>query len=265
MLLRTSRFLSEVKMAQVHISESNITIENKVFSASHYAREIHEDGQKRGTFRSYTVLVDGDNVTFRGCTFENLAGKGADVGQALALYLDGDNITLENCILLGHQDTLFLAPLPEKEIIPGGFLGPKQFTERKRRTYRFKNCRIEGGVDFIFGGATAYFDNCEFVSVEEGFVFAPSTPEDVAVGFVARECKFTAAEGIPGGSCYIARPWPDHAAVELIDCEIGAHIHPDGFDDWGKEHAHKTVRFVERGSRGAGASKSRALFVHVEE
>jgi pectinesterase len=251
-------------MLQYYINKSNITIENEVFSGSHFAKEMHEDGRAYGTFRTYTLLVDGDNVTFKSCVFENTAGKGKDVGQALALYLDGDNITLENCILRGHQDTLFLAPLPEKEIIPGGFLGPKQFTERKNRTFFFKNCRIEGGVDFIFGGATAYFDNCDFVSVEEGFVFAPSTPKDVEIGFVARNCRFIAGEGVGNGTCYIARPWRDYAAVELIDCYIGAHIHPDGFDDWGKTHAHGTVRFIESGSFGEGASAKRAHFVTLK-
>ena len=250
-------------MAQIHISESTLTIENRIFSGAHFAREIHSDGLARGTFRSYTVLVDGDNVRFKNCVFENTAGKGENVGQALALYLDGDNISLENCILRGHQDTLFLAPLPEKEIIPGGFLGPKQFSERKNHTYYFKNCRIEGGVDFIFGGATAYFENCEFVSVEAGYVFAPSTPQNVEVGFVAKNCRFTALDCVPPSSCYIARPWRDYAALELVDCYVGAHIHKDGFDDWGKTHAHATVRFSERGSFGEGASDRRADFVKL--
>lgn len=251
-------------MPQIRISESNQIIENKVFSGAHYAREIHEDGEKRGTFRSYTVLVDGDNITFKNCTFENTSGSGTLVGQGIALYLDGDGITLENCVLRGHQDTLFLAPLPEKEIIPGGFLGPKQFTERKNRTFFFKNCRIEGGVDFIFGGATAYFEECDFVSVEEGFVFAPSTPKDVKVGFFAKKCRFLAEKGVKKHSCYIARPWRDHGAVELVDCYIGEHIHPDGFHDWEKTHAHKTVRFTERHSYGEGANKTRAKFVKCE-
>ena len=240
-------------MAQIHISDNNITIENKTFTGSHFARELHEDGQKRGTFRSYTVLVDGNNVTFKSCTFENTAGKGEAVGQAIALYLDGDNISLEDCTIKGHQDTLFLAPLPEKEIIPGGFLGPKQFDERKRRVYHFKNCMIEGGVDFIFGGATAYFDNCEFKSVEQGYVFAPSTPKDVKTGFVAKNCRFTATESVADASCFIARPWRDFAAVELIDCYLGAHIDPRGFDDWGKLGAHTTIRFSETDSYGEGA------------
>lgn len=249
-------------MEQIHISESNITIEDKSFSAAFYAKEDMLDGTKRGTFRSYTVLVDGDNVCFRNCVFENTAGRGKDVGQALALYIDGDGITLENCILRGHQDTLFLAPLPDKEIIPGGFTGPKQFTERKRRTVHFKNCRIEGGVDFIFGGATAYFDDCEFVSVEEGYVFAPSTPEDVEVGFVASNCRFTAGDGVEKGSCYIARPWRNHAYVRLENCYLGEHINPRGFDDWGKVDAHNTMRFYEIGSYGPGANGDRPDYVN---
>ena len=249
-------------MPQVHISESNLTIENRIFSAGYYAKEDMPDGTKRGTFRTYSVLVDGDNVCFKNCVFENTAGRGKDVGQAIALYIDGDGITLENCVLRGHQDTLFLAPLPDKEIIPGGFTGPKQFTPRHRRTVYFKNCVIEGGVDFIFGGATAYFDSCEFVSVEEGYVFAPSTPKDVAVGFVAENCRFTATEDIAKHSCYIARPWRNYAYVRLENCYLGEHINPLGFDDWGKKEAHETVRFYERGSYGPSADGTRPYYVN---
>ena len=248
---------------QIHISESNQIIENKVFSGSYYAKEEMPDGSKRGTFRTYSVLVDGDNIHFKSCVFENTAGCGKDKGQAIALYIDGDGITLENCFISGHQDTLFLAPLPEKEIIPGGFIGPKQFTERKKRTVHFKNCVIKGGVDFIFGGATAYFDNCEFVSVEEGYVFAPSTPEETEIGFVATSCKFTAESGVGKGTCYIARPWRNHAYVKLENCYLGEHIHPSGFDDWGKTEAHSTVRFFESGSFGEGANAERPPYVQL--
>ena len=249
-------------MYGLHISESNITIENKIFSGSNYAKQEMPDGSKRGTFRSYSVLVDGDNVNFKSCVFKNTAGCGKDVGQAIALYIDGDGITLENCILDGHQDTLFLAPLPEKEIIPGGFIGPKQFTERKRRTVHFKNCIIKGGVDFIFGGATAYFEGCEFVSVEPGYVFAPSTPPDVEIGFVATNCRFTAEQDVEKGSCFVARPWRNHAYVKLVNCYLGEHINPLGFDDWGKTDAHETVRFYEHNSYGPGADGNRPDYVN---
>lgn len=249
-------------MAQIHISESDLVIENKIFSGCYYAREEMDDKSKRGTFRSYTLLVDGDNVHFKNCLIENTAGRGEDVGQAIALYLDGDGISLENCTIKGHQDTLFLAPLPEKEIITGGFIGPKQFTERRRRTFYFKNCRIEGEVDFVFGGGTAYFENCEFVSVEKGFIFAPSTPSDVEVGFVCKDCRFVAESGVENASCFIARPWRNYGYVKLENCYLGEHINPLGFDDWDKEEAHTTVRFFESNSFGPGAEGKRPDYVN---
>ncbi len=240
---------------QITLSKSNQVITGKTFDGSLYARMQHEDGRPYHTFRTQTVLADGDHITFKDCTFINSAGPGEKVGQAIALYLDGDDIHLENCTLSGHQDTLFMAPLPPKEYEKDGFLGPKQFTPRTDRTFYFKNCVIEGGIDFIFGGATAYFDDCEFRSVEPGFVFAPCTPEHVETGFVARNCRFTFSneKAVPEGSCYIARPWRDYAKVTIEHCFLDRHIAAAGWDDWGKEHAHDTVRFVESDSYGPGA------------
>ncbi|MBR4207885.1 MAG: pectin methylesterase [Lachnospiraceae bacterium] len=248
---------------QTHIDGEGLTIKGETYEGNISARAIHADGRPVHTFRSYTVLADGRDLFFEDCTFINSAGPGKDAGQAVALYLDGDGIRLKGCKLIGHQDTLFLAPLPEKEYEKDGFVGPGQFKERTPRVFYFEDCIIEGGVDFIFGGAEAYFKNCEFKSVEEGYVFAPSTPEGQKEGFVCEDCRFTAAEGIADGSCYIARPWRDHAAVRLENCYLGAHINPAGFHDWGKERARSTVRFVEKGSYGPGAEGKRAPFVKV--
>lgn len=253
-------------MGQYYISDSNIVIKDKSYYGNISAYEKHPDGKPFHTFRTYTALADGDNVEFRDCIFENSAGPGEEVGQAIALYLDGNNIQLKDCILKAHQDTLFLAPLPLKERIVDGFLGPKQFHERKNNTMYFKNCLIEGGIDFIFGGATAYFDNCEFKNVEPGFVFAPCTPEGVEVGFVARNCRFTASHDVPKGSCYIGRPWRIHGKVTIENCYLGEHINEDGWNDWSKPEAHNTVEFVEIGSYGPGAcNKKRPSYVKVIE
>lgn len=240
-------------MEQYYICEENHVIEGKTFSGGCSARDIFPDGKPCHTFRSYALLAEGKNLTFKNCLFENLSGPGRQAGQAIALYLDGDEIRLVDCVLRGYQDTLFLAPLPEKEREPDGFIGPKQHAPRTRRTMYFKNCLIQGGVDFVFGGATAYFDGCEFKSVEPGFVFAPSTPRDVKTGFVARNCRFTAGEGVPDASCYIGRPWRDYGKVRLENCWLGPHIRPEGWDDWGRPQCHDTVEFVEIGSQGPGA------------
>ena len=235
----------------ITLSQSGLRVEGETYTGGVGAFAIHPDGRPYHTFRTATVLADGDRMTFTRCTFLNTAGPGSAAGQGIALYLDGDGILLEDCVISGHQDTLFLAPLPEREIQKDGFLGPKQFTPRTERTFRFRRCLIEGGVDFIFGGATAYFEDCEFRSVEPGYVFAPSTPQHVPEGFVARRCRFTAAEGVPDGSCHIARPWREHGAVRLENCTLGAHIAPEGWADWGKPH--EGLRFEEYASSGPGA------------
>lgn len=238
---------------QYTISEDTVEIEGKTFTGDIGARQMHADGKPYHTFRTYTVLADGNNITFRNCMFENTAGPGSKAGQAIALYLDGDNISLYNCILKGAQDTLFLAPLPPKEYEKDGFLGPKQYTPRTNRTFYFKNCIIEGSVDFVFGGATAFFENCDFVSNDAGYVFAPCTPEETNEGFVVRNCRFLRKNGVPDGSVYLARPWRNFAKVTIENCFLDSHIHPEGFSDWNKPDAHHTVVFKESGSYGPGA------------
>lgn len=235
------------------ISINDRIIENQKYSGNRYAKEMHEDGRPYGTFRTSTVLVDGNHLIFRNCVFENNAGAGHLVGQAIALYLDGNDIVLEDCLIKGNQDTLFLAPLPEKELVPGGFLGPKQYEPRTPRKYIFRRCRIEGGVDFVFGGAEALFEECEFYSTEPGYVFAPSTPQGQEKGFTALNCRFTCASTVAEHSCYLGRPWRNHAKVTLKDCWIGYHIHPEGWHDWNKPEAHDTMEFVEINSSGPGS------------
>ncbi len=246
------------------LTERDAVIEDQIFTGNIGARQIHPDGRPYHTFRTASVLAEGSGTVFRRCVFENTAGSGRTAGQAIALYLDGDGIVLEDCIIRGHQDTLFLAPLPPVPYEKDGFLGPGENAPRTDRTVYLRRCLIEGGVDFVFGGATAYFDDCEFRSVEPGYVFAPSTPAHAEEGFVVRGCRFTAAPDVPDGSCYIARPWREHAAVRLENCYLGAHICPAGWDDWGKPT--EGLRFQETGSTGPGARlRERPAYVRTEQ
>lgn len=64
------------------------------------------NGQKYGTFHSYSVLVSGDDFTAEGITFENSAGPGAVAGQALAVYIDADRVVFRCCRFWGIK-TLF--------------------------------------------------------------------------------------------------------------------------------------------------------------
>lgn len=233
------------------------------------ASELLEDGFKRGTFRTATLLVDAKNVTLRNLTVENAAAPREAVGQAIALYADGDGFLCEDCRLLSYQDTLFTAPLPPTAVEPRGFVGPKQFAPRVPQRHIYRRCLIAGDVDFIFGGAAAWFEDCEIRSVDGradrsapyvGYATAASTPEGQAYGYVFSRCRFT-HEGLAPGSAYLGRPWRGYAKTLLIDCELGAHIHPDGFHDWNKKDAHSTIRYAECRSFGPGASQTRAPFV----
>ena len=97
------------------------------------------DGKPIGTFRTPTAQIDADDFTAEGLTFENAAGP---VGQALALRVDGDRVAFRHCRFVGWQDTVLL---------------------NRGRQY-FEGCFVSGHVDFIFGGATAFFDRCTIVA-----------------------------------------------------------------------------------------------------
>ncbi len=237
------------------------------------AFEVLEDGMKRGTFRTATLLVDAPNVALRNLTVLNDAAPRETVGQAIALYVDADFFTCEDCRLLSFQDTLFTAPLPPKEIKKNGFIGPKQFAPRTPQRHVYRRCLIAGDVDFIFGGAAAWFEECEIRNVDGrkdraapyvGYATAASTPEGQKYGYVFHRCRFT-HEGLAPGCVYLGRPWRNYAKTLLIDCELAEHIHPDGFHDWNKTEAHATMAYAECRSRGPGAAKARAPFVRIAE
>lgn len=228
------------------------------------ATAIHPDGMKNGTFRTYTMLVLADGCTLRGLSIENAAAPREKVGQCVALFVDGDLFTCEDVTLLSAQDTLFTAPLPPREVIPGGFLGPTQHLPRRPQRHIYRRCEICGDVDFIFGGAAAWFEDCDIVSINAytdgrvpgGYATAASTPEGQKFGYVFRNCRFLAGEGVADKTMYLGRPWREFAKTVLIGCEIGSHIRPEGWDDWGKPAFHQAGFYAEYGCYGPGSDTS---------
>lgn len=188
----------------------------------------HANIRKMGTFRTYTLKVEGSGITFRNLTIENNA---APLGQAVALHTEGDRLVFLNCRLLGNQDTVYT-----------GAAGTRLF---------FKNCYIEGTTDFIFGPSTAVFDSCIIHSKRDSYITAASTPSDVQVGYVFRDCKLTAADGV--SKVYLGRPWRPYAATVFIRCEMGSHIRPEGWHNWKNEANEQTARYAEYDNWGPGA------------
>lgn len=258
-------YRERLEITTPHITLSGEDAENTVIVYQDYAYDTMPDGEKRGTFRTPSVFIDTHHFTARNITFQNDAGQGDEVGQALAVYADGDVLCFENCRFLGYQDTLFTAPLPLKEMQPGGFRGPKEFAPRINGRHLYKDCYIEGNIDFIFGGATAYFEGCELFTIRRehqdvcGYVTAASTLEGQEYGYVFNHCRFTS--NCPEQSVYLGRPWRNHAKVVIMNSELGAHICAAGWHDWNKADAWETVFFAEYHNFGKGAEGERAPFV----
>lgn len=222
------------------------------------AFEKLNDGYCRGTFRTSTVLIDADNVLIENLTIENSAGIGSEVGQGIALFAEGDGLIFRKCNLIGNQDTLYTGPLPPFPNQHRGFVGPKEFSKRVNGRQLYDNCYIKGDIDFIFGSATAYFNKCLIESNDldnkiNGFIAAPSTPKGQEYGYIFYKCRFIS--NAQRESVYLARPWREWAQSVYIACEMGNHIHREGFHDWEKGDAEKTTFFAEYKSEGPGSKR----------
>ena len=183
-------------------------------------------------------------------SFENSAGEGKEIGQAVAVFTDGDFLFFNRCRFLGNQDTLYTYGRF------GKFGGIK-------RNY-FKDCYIEGTTDFIFGTSIAYFENCLIHSKKNSYVTAASTLQGQKYGYVFVNCKLTADEGVT--KCYLGRPWGAYAKTVFINCELGSHILPEGWHDWekeGKPDTKKNSYYAEWGSYGPGAQGPRVKWAHT--
>lgn len=195
-------------------------------------------GKPMGTFRTYTLKIQGSYITLQDITIENNAAK---QGQAVALHTEGDHILVQNCRLLGNQDTVYT-----------GVAGAR---------IAFYDCYIEGTTDFIFGPSRAWFENCEIHSKANSYITAASTPAGQEYGYVFNKCKLTADEGVD--KVYLGRPWRPFAATVFMNCEMGSHIVPLGWDNWRNKKNEETARYAEYNNHGTGAStKGRAPWSH---
>ena len=182
-----------------------------------------------GTFRTYTIWIQGSGFIAEDITFENSAGP---VGQAVAVHADGDRAVFRRCRLLGNQDTLLTA-------------------NQESRQY-YEDCYIEGTTDFIFGPATAWFERCHIHSKKNSYVTAASTVEGHEYGYIFNRCRLTAADRID--RVYLGRPWRPFAATLFMRCELGGHILPVGWHNWDNPANELTARYAEYRNTGPGAS-----------
>ena len=210
-----------------------------------YALNVNETAAQTDlSCKGTGVMVWAEGFSAENITFQNTSG---DHGQALALRVDGDRAVFRHCRFLGWQDTLMV---------------------NNGRDY-FDRCYIEGRVDFIYGSATAVFDHCEIHSKNGGCITAASTPKEKPHGLVFLDCKLTGdpapwagapAEPVKPGNApkaplaRLGRPWRPFGSVAFIRCDMGGHIKPEGWDNWGKPGNERSCRYTEYQSTGPGAA-----------
>jgi len=182
-----------------------------------------------GTFFSPITEVDCAGFEAENLSFENSFGVGS---QAVAISVHSDQAVFRNCRFKGWQDTLYAAS----------------------GRHHYRDCYIEGHVDFIFGNAAAVFDGCEIRSLGAGYIAAHRrTAPDEPTGYVFRRCRLTRAVAGPP-NVLLGRPWRACARTVFLDCWMDEHIRPEGWDNWGKAENEKTAWFGELGSSGPGAN-----------
>lgn len=186
------------------------------------------------TFTSFTAKISGNRFVAENITFQNSAGQ---VGQALALYVDADKAVFKNCRFLGNQDTIYT----------GG---------ENSRQY-FLNCFIEGTTDFIFGPATAVFQNCTVRAKSNSFITAASTTVGKKFGYVFLDCKILTDSNV--NKLYLGRPWRAHAKTAFIRCELPKVIAAEGWNNWSNPENEKTAYYAEYKNTGDGAEFSKRV------
>lgn len=209
--------------------------EGTVLTYDDYASKSNRFGENKGTSGSSSVYIYASDFYAENITFENSSGP---VGQAVACFVAGDRTHFKNCRFLGFQDTLYT-------------------WGRNSRQY-YETCYIEGTVDFIFGASTAVFDRCQIHSKSGGYVTAPATPQGTVYGYAFYDCRLTADAGLDK-QVYLSRPWRPYAQAVFVRCQLGNHINPEGWNNWGKESNEQTVFFAEYQNNGEGADISKRV------
>jgi pectinesterase len=193
------------------------------------ANTSNGNGGTLGTSGSASTNISASNVSAENVTFQNSTPLGGS--QAVALLVSGSQVQFRNARFLSYQDTLYV----------------------KSGTQYFKDSYVAGSVDFIFGGATAVFEDCTVHSAAGGVaVTAPSTEETVSYGLVFLRGELSAAGSVSSGSVALGRNWRPHGAAAYVDTVLGAHISAAGWLPMG-ENTLDTARFSEYQTSGAGA------------
>lgn len=192
------------------------------------------------TFLTATFFAAGDRFVAIGMAFQNTAGP--EKHQAVALRVVSDRSVFFNCRMEGYQDTLY--------------------AHSHRQFYR--GCVIAGTIDFIFGDASAVFQNCLLVvrrplSNQQNIVTAQGRVDRrETTGFIIHRCRFLADNRLtdpskPSIPSYLGRPWKEFSKTIIMESQIDGVIDKEGYLPWNGTFALSTLYYAEYNNKGPGA------------
>ncbi|PWZ17683.1 putative pectinesterase 53 [Zea mays] len=190
-------------------------------------------GRPMGTFGSATFAVNSMFFVAKNITFKNTAPvprPGALGKQGVALRISADSAAFVGCNFLGAQDTLY---------------------DHLGRHY-YRDCYIEGSVDFIFGNALSLYEGCHVHAIARnyGALTAQSRQsllEDTGFSFVS--CRVTGS-----GALYLGRAWGTFSRVVFAYTYMDNIIIPRGWYNWGDPTREMTVFYGQYKCTGPGAN-----------
>ncbi|KAK9678753.1 hypothetical protein RND81_11G231300 [Saponaria officinalis] len=228
----TYREKVEIAATMGNITLKGAGADDTVIEWDDTADRLGHGGQPLGTFASATVAVNSPFFIAKNLTFKNAAPlppSGALGKQAVALRISADKAAFIGCKFIGAQDTLY---------------------DHTGRHY-FKDCYIEGSVDFVFGNGLSLYDGCHLHAVTSGYGALTAQKRESFLeetGFSFVKCKITGS-----GVLYLGRAWGTFSRVVFAYTYMDKIITPGGWYDWGDKSRDTTVFYGQFKCSGPGA------------
>ncbi|KAK9284358.1 hypothetical protein L1049_023529 [Liquidambar formosana] len=229
-------------------TKPNITFQGQGFTSTAIVWNDTANSS-HGTFYSGSVQVFAANFIAKNISFMNVAPipRPGDVGaQAVAIRISGDQAAFWGCGFFGAQDTL----------------------HDDRGRHYFKDCYIQGSIDFIFGNARSFYESCQLNSIANpvpvgsksinGAVTANGrASKDEDSGFAFVNCTVGGT-----GRIWLGRAWRPFSRVVFAYTSMSDIIAPEGWNDFNDPTRDQTIFYGEYNCLGAGANMTlRAPYV----
>ncbi|CAH8359537.1 unnamed protein product [Eruca vesicaria subsp. sativa] len=220
-----------VEKVRIPLTKPCMIVEGEGQGVTTITYNAHEATDVSSTFISYPSHIVVRNLTIMN-TYNRLSSQSKpswEIKPAVALAVYGDKSAFYNCDFLGLQDTLWDV----------------------QGKHHFKNCYIEGAIDFIFGSGQSIYEDCHINAtagalapiLNFGFITAQARwgPTDPS-GFVILRGSVTGTMNV-----YLGRAYGPFSRVIFFQTNLASVVVPQGWSPWhyGGHEARFTYAEVE--------------------